>query len=149
MIIIYVILMNITYRILEKNDFKNYIHLISQFRPIEIEIDTEMFNTLYDRIFTNSEIYVAVFDNKLIGSITVIYEHKFIHNLSIYAHIEDVIVDENYRHMKIGSQLLNHVKKIAKSKNCFKLSLVCNDMVKPFYLNNNFEERGLNMSYLL
>jgi glucosamine-phosphate N-acetyltransferase len=141
--------MNITYRILEKNDFKIYIQLISQFRPIGIEIDYEIFNNIYDKIFTNSEIYVAVFDNKLIGSITVIYEQKFIHNLSIYAHIEDVIVDENYRHMKIGSKLLDYVKKIAKEKKCFKLSLVCNDMVKPFYLNNNFEERGLNMSYLL
>jgi glucosamine-phosphate N-acetyltransferase len=137
-------------RNLNKTDYANYIKLISQFRPITNEITQSKFDEIYDKIFNNSEIYVYVNDkDDIMGSITVIYEQKFIHNFSIYAHIEDVIVDEKYRLLGIGSKLLQYVKKIAKDKNCFKLSLVCNESVKKFYLSNNFEARGLNMSFLL
>ncbi len=136
-------------RTLKKEDFFEYLQLISQFRPITNQIDQDKFNQIYDKIFLNSEIYVAMINQKLVGSVTVIYEQKFIHNLSVYAHIEDVIVDEKYRHLGVGSKLLDYVKNIAKEKKCFKLSLVCNNDVKKFYLKNNFEERGLNMSFLL
>ena len=136
-------------RLLQKNDFEQYIGLINQFRPINIQIDFTKFTEIYDTIFKNSEIYVACINDQIVGSITVIYEQKFIHKLSVYAHIEDVIVDEKNRHMKIGTQLLAYVKQICKEKGCFKCLLVCNDDVKKFYLQNDFEERGLNMSYLL
>ena len=138
-------------RKLEKNDFHSYLGLISQFRPITVDIDQTKFNEIYEAIFNRgSEIYVAIDDDgKMLGSITVIYEQKFIHNLSVYAHIEDVIVDENHRHLRIGSKLLDFVKLISKDKNCFKLSLVCNENVKKFYAVNDFDERGINMSFLL
>jgi GNAT superfamily N-acetyltransferase len=133
---------------LEKNDYLNYLDLMKQFRPIETTITFEKFSQLYDNIFKNSEIYIAKAEGKIIGSITVIYEQKFINNLAIYAHIEDVIVDEKYRHLKIGSKLLEYVKKRCIEKNCFKCTLVCNNEVSLFYLKNNFEVRGVNMSFL-
>lgn len=139
----------INIRLLKKSDFVQYISLINQFRPINMDISFEKFDEIYDIIFKSSEIYVAYIDEKIVGSITVFYEQKFIHKLSVYAHIEDVIVDENYRHMKIGSTLLSYVKNTANQKGCFKCLLACNDSVKQFYINNNFEERGLNMSFLI
>ena len=139
----------ITIRLLQKTDFEHYISLINQFRPINMEITFEKFDEIYDIIFKSSEIYVACVDEKIVGSITVFYEQKFIHKLSVYAHIEDVIVDENKRHMKIGSAMLSYVKNITKQKGCFKCLLVCNENIKQFYLKNDFEERGLNMSFLL
>lgn len=134
---------------LEKNDYKNYLDLMNQFRPIKEEIVYENFCDLYNKIFLSSEIYVARFDNNIIGSIKVFYEQKFINNCALYAHIEDVIVDEKHRHLKIGSKLLDYVKKKATEKNCFKCTLVCNEAVSKFYLNNYFENRGINMSFLL
>jgi ribosomal protein S18 acetylase RimI-like enzyme len=134
---------------LEKKDFKEYLNLMKQFRPIEKEITYDKFCEIYDKIFTSSEIYVARIDNKIIGSVTIIYEQKFINNSSIYAHIEDVIVDEEYRNLKIGTQLLDHAKKCSIEKNCFKCTLVCSKEVSTFYIKNNFEERGVNMSFLI
>ena len=141
--------MNIIINNLEKNDFQNYLHLMNQFRPINKEISNELFCELYDKIFLSSEIYVARLNNNIIGSIKVFYEQKFINNCALYAHIEDVIVDENYRHLKIGSQLLDYVKKKAIEKDCFKCTLVCSDEVSKFYVNNQFEKRGINMSFLI
>jgi GNAT superfamily N-acetyltransferase len=136
-------------RKLEKNDYKNYLNLMNQFRPIQQNLDFDSFSNIYDQIFKSSEIYVALIDKNIIGSITVIYEQKFINNCALYAHIEDIIVDENFRNNKIGSKLLNYVKKKALDKNCFKCTLVCNKDVANFYFKNNFEDRGLNMSYLI
>ena len=136
-------------RKLEKNDYKNYLNLMNQFRPIQQNLDFDTFSNIYDQIFKSNEIYVALMDKNIIGSITVIYEQKFINNCALYAHIEDIIVDENFRNNKIGSKLLNYVKKKALDKNCFKCTLVCNKDVANFYFKNNFEDRGLNMSYLI
>jgi glucosamine-phosphate N-acetyltransferase len=136
-------------RLLKKTDYINYLNLMKEFRPIEININYEKFCEIYDNIFKNSEIYIAIIDNKIIGSITIIFEQKFINNCAIYAHIEDVIVDEKYRKNKIGSKLLEYVKNISKEKKCFKCTLVCNKNIEEFYLKNNFEERGVCMSYLI
>lgn len=141
--------MNIIINNLEKNDYQNYLTLMNQFRPINNKISYELFCELYDKIFLSSEIYVARLNNKIIGSIKVFFEQKFINNCALYAHVEDVIVDEKYRHLKIGSQLLDYVKKKAVEKNCFKCTLVCSEEVKNFYLNNQFEKRGINMSFLI
>ena len=77
------------------------------------------------------------------------YEQKFINNCALYAHIEDVIVDKSHRHFRIGSQLLDHVKNKAIEQNCFKCTLVCSEEVSKFYLDNQFEKRGINMSFLI
>ena len=141
--------MDILINNLEKNDFQNYLHLMNQFRPINKEISYESFCELYDKIFLSSEIYVARLNGNIIGSIKVFYEQKFINNCALYAHVEDVIVDEKYRHLKIGSQLLDYVKKKAIEKDCFKCTLVCSEEVSKFYINNQFEVRGVNMSFLI
>lgn len=140
--------MNIIINILEKKDYQNYLELMKQFRPIELEISFKEFCILYDKIFLSSEIYVARLNEQIIGSITIFYEQKFINNCALYAHIEDVIVDKNLRMLNIGSQLLDYAKKKASEKNCFKCTLVCSKEVSNFYLKNNFEERGVNMSFL-
>ena len=140
--------MNIQITILEKNDYQIYLNLMKQFRPINEEISFEQFCKIYDKIFTNSEIYVARLYNKIIGSITIIFEQKFINDCALYAHIEDVIVDEKYRYLRIGSKLLEYVKNVSKEKKCFKTTLVCSKEVSLFYLKNDFEERGINMSFL-
>lgn len=141
--------MNILINKLEKKDYQNYLELMKQFRPIETDISFEQFCILYDKIFLSSEIYVARLNEKLIGSITIFYEQKLINNCSVYAHIEDVIVDKNLRMLNIGSKLLDYAKKQATEKNCFKCTLVCSKEVSNFYLKNKFEERGVNMSFLI
>lgn len=140
--------MTIQITILEKDDYKNYLDLMRQFRPIEYEISLDKFCEIYDTIFKNSEIFVARIDDKIVGSITLIYDQKFINNYSLYAHIEDMVVDENYRHLKIGSKLIEHVKNSSIEKNCAKCSLVCSKEISSFYLKNQFEEKGIHMTFM-
>lgn len=140
--------MTIQITILEKNDYQNYLNLMRQFRPIEYEISFDKFCEMYDTIFKNSEIFVARIDNKIVGSITLIYDQKFINNYALYAHIEDVVVDENYRELKIGSKLIEHVKNRSIEKNCLKCTLTCSKEISSFYLKNNFQEKGIQMTFI-
>lgn len=139
--------MTIQITILEKNDYQNYLNLMRQFRPIEYEISFDKFCEIYDTIFKNSEIFVARIDNKIVGSITLIYDQKFINNYALYAHIEDVVVDENYRELKIGSKLIEHVKNRSIEKKCLKCTLNCSKKISLFYLKNNFQEKGIQMTF--
>ena len=140
--------MNIQIDILQKNDYIDYLNLMKQFRPIEYIISFEKFCEYYDYIFKNSEIFVARLNDKIVGSITVIYHQKFINNYALYAHIEDVVVDEDYRTLKIGSKLIEHVKNRCIEKNCRKCSLVCSKEISSFYLKNHFEEKGIHMTFI-
>jgi len=138
------------YRNLEKKDYKDYLILINDFRKTDISISQDYFNEIYDNIFNKyNRIIVCEFMGKIIGSITIIIEQKFIHNFSKYAHIEDVFVDNDFRHKKIGSQLINEALNYCKNMNVFKVSLNCNESLEQFYSINNFEKRQINMSRLI
>lgn len=147
--------MDIAINRLEKGDFQNYLDLMNQFRPVETNMSFDKFSEMYDKIFTYGEIYVARYENKIIGSITVIYEQKFIHHGAIYAHIEDVVVDNDYQNtgskkgLKIGSRLVDYAKQKSSEKNCYKCSLVCSEDLSPFYVKKEFEEKGLHMTLSL
>jgi glucosamine-phosphate N-acetyltransferase len=147
--------MEIVINQLEKYDFQNYLVLMNQFRPVETDMTFDKFSEIYDKIFTYGEIYVARDENKIIGSITVIYEQKFIHHGAIYSHIEDVVVDKDYQSagskkgLKIGSRLIEYAKQKSMEKNCYKCTLVCSEELSPFYRKNQFEETGLHMTYSL
>lgn len=139
----------VTYRNLQIDDKINYLNLIKNFRPINEEITTNEFNYIYKNILSHGNIIVAELNDKIIGTITILLEKKFINNSSIYAHIEDVFIDESYRNKSIGSNLIKKAIDYCKEKNVFKISLNCHENLKDFYEKNNFEKRQINMSQLL
>jgi GNAT superfamily N-acetyltransferase len=127
-------------RNLEKNDYANYLDLIQKFRPITVSISKNKFEEIYDKIFNNNLIFVAVINNTLVGSITCLLEQKFIHNLATYLHIEDFIVCPKYRGNGIGKALLKYVKDYSKNNDVFKIILDCHKDLLDFYKKNGFKE---------
>ena len=136
-------------RKLEKNDFKEYILLINQFRPIGLDISKKKFEEVYDNIFKNSIIYVMIVSDKIIGSAKLIIEQKFIHKLAKYGHIENVIVADEYRRKGYGTIIINHIVNICKSEKFYKITLTCKKELISFYEKNNFEVYQIHMSQLL
>lgn len=141
--------MEISIRKLEKNDYIQYIKLINQLRPIGEEVSNDKYIELYDEIFKSNVIFVAEYNEKIVGSITLLIEQKFIHNFSKYGRIEDVIVDSNYRNKNIGRKLVEHVVDYARMKKLFKITLTCKEHLSYFYERNNFEVYDIHMSQLL
>jgi glucosamine-phosphate N-acetyltransferase len=136
-------------RKLRREDYKQYVELMNDFRPINMEISKEKFNELYDIIFKNSIIFVIEIEQKIIAATTLIIDQKFIHNLAKYGHIEDVIVDSKYRKQGFGKKIINHVVNYCKTHNFYKITLTCNEKLIHFYEKNDFEVYQIHMSQLL
>ena len=141
--------MNYNIRQLLKDDYTEYISLINKFRPIGIDVSKEKYEEIYNEIFKNSIIFVIEYNNKLIATAKLIIEQKFIHKLSKYGYIEDVIVDENYRKQNIGKTIVQYIVDYCKSNSFFKITLSCNEKLINFYEKNNFEVYDIHMSQLL
>ena len=136
-------------RELKKTDRIEYIELISNFRPLDISISEEIFNKIYDEIFKTDIIFVCEIDNIIVGTAKLLIEQKYIHNLSKYGRIEDVIIKNEYRNKGIGSYMIKYIIDYCKKYKFFKVSLTCSSNIIKFYEKNNFEVYQLNMSQLI
>jgi ribosomal protein S18 acetylase RimI-like enzyme len=142
-------------RSLTINDEMDYRILIETFRPFSRTFTTESYKAFIndlDRSSISDSKSVWVMeadDSRLVGMITVIYEYKLLFGGSFIAHIEDVCTLPEYRHLKIGSRMVQHALEEAKQRGCYKCVLTCDKKVMPFYLVNGFEERGQHLSQLL
>ena len=128
------------------DDYENFLNLINQFRPTSFT--KEDFVILLSEIYSNSDIWIIVNDdnNSIIASGTILYEKKFIHNLSKAAHIEDICVDSKERGKGYGKILITHLVDQAKQNNCYKVILDCDPNLKYFYESCGFVNNGLQMS---
>ena len=133
-------------RDLEYNDYENYLNLINQFRPTDFS--REMFINILNKIKKSSNIFVLEdkTTNTLVGTGTIIYEIKFIHNICKLAHIEDICIDSRYRNCGYGKLLLNYMIFEAKKQKCYKVVLYCEDHLEKFYNNVGFEKKGIMMT---
>lgn len=113
----------------------------------QLSICDKLSNADFLDIARNQTIFVKVDDVLNVqGCITILVERKMIHNGQYVGHIEDVIVDEKYRSLKIGKQLIEHVIAYAKEKQCYKVILNCNDNVEGFYEKFGFQCKNKEMS---
>lgn len=129
---------------LKKEDYHEYITLINNFR--ECNISKDEFINILEKIKINGNIYIYKIDNKIVGTITLMLEQKFIHNGAIYGYIEDLFVAETFRNLGIGSKLISFV--IEKAKNiekCRIIKLNSNHQLINYYKKKNFEKYGYTM----
>lgn len=120
---------------------KRLIYLYNQLSPVNEISDTD-----FDLFVNTNNTFAYIMDNKIVGCITMIVENKFIRNGGKVLHIEDLVVDKDYRDKGIGNQLLTLAKQIAKGRKCYKIILDCNNSVKHFYIKNGFQSKNMQMS---
>jgi len=113
------------------------------------DIDKNKAKEILKKIQQNSNhiIHVAVDDNKIVGSTTLLIEQKFIHDGGLVGHIEDVVVRKDYEGKGIGIKLVTSLLERAKEKNCYKTILDCKDDVKQFYERIGFKRESNGMRY--
>lgn len=87
-------------------------------------------------------------DNKIfipIGIITLLIEQKLIHGGLKIAHIEDLVVEKNFRRLNIGKKLLEHCIDYARVRRCYKVILDCSESLENYYTFNHFHKSGIQM----
>jgi len=136
-------------REIEENDLeKGFLETLDFLRKAS-DIDKNKAKEILEKIKQNPNhiIHVAVDDNKIVGSTTLLVEQKFIHDGGFVGHIEDVVVRKDYEGKGIGIKLVMSMLERAKEKNCYKTILDCKDNVKQFYERIGFKHESNGMRY--
>lgn len=129
------------------NDLNRLIKLLGELSPIE-DLDKDMGNyELYDilvKILHNPDHYmvVAEYHSEVIGTATLLLQQNLSHHGMPYGHIENVVVDSRFRNLDVGKMMMNHLVKIAKLKNCYKVILNCSESNANFYEKCGFKKTG-------
>ena len=130
-------------RKLNKTDYDSYLELINDFKKTSFT-EEEFIETLTN-IKKNSEIWVIEEDEKLIATGTIIYENKFIFNISKIAHIEDIYVKKESRNNNYGKIIMYHLVQQAKKNGCFKIVSEATPEILEFYIKCGFKEKNVQM----
>ena len=131
-------------RLLEKEDYhKKYLELLNQLRPLDI-YDFETFEKIYEIIdnYDNHSIFVIENDNLIVGTVTLVLETKFIYEGDKLGHIEDLVVDRNYRKMGYGGKLIDYCIDYCKKNNCRKIALCSRNNSQEFYYKKGYDVIG-------
>lgn len=124
------------FRILNINDYIQFKKLINDFRKTDF---TEFSFKNFIENEKNINIYVLEDNNNLLAAGTILFERKFIHNMSLYGHIEDIIVKKEHQKKGYGKILINKLIEVCKINQCYKILLDCSNELIPFYEKCGFK----------
>lgn len=82
------------------------------------------------------------YKHRIIGTASLLIEHKITHGHSCCGHIEDVAVLPEFQKDGIGKLLINYAVQYAAGYGCRKVVLGCSDEVKGFYEKLGFKHVG-------
>ena len=108
-------------RLLEQKDYFKYYILINEFRQTEFSYNN-FCNFINEK---NIQVWIIEDKDEIVGTATLLFEQKLIHNFGIVAHIEDVVISKNFRRQNYGKILIEYLIKKAKEKTCYKIILNC------------------------
>ena len=135
---------NLIFRTLNENDYnKDYFLLLNQLSNSN-NLNQNNFKEIFYNIQKTSEIYIYedITTNKIVASATLMIEQKFIRNGGKVGHLEDVVVDKDYRKYGLGKKIVLNLVNLAKEKGCYKIIGNCDNSVIKFYEKIGFENKG-------
>lgn len=107
--------------------------------------DEKAIEIFRSRMRSRVQTYVALMDDRVAGTVSLLMEPKFIHNGGLVGHIEDVAVHVAYQHHGVGATLVQHVLDVCRRAGCYKVILDCEPEVVPFYEKLGFHRWELAM----
>jgi ribosomal protein S18 acetylase RimI-like enzyme len=111
----------------------------------EYLVDQSLSSRIYRKILNDLSlgvVIVAELGSKLLGVITLSYPVA-IRRGGHYSRIEEYIVDESFRGMRIGSKLLDAAIKAAQEHGCYDIQVNNpSDLGKPLYDKRGFKDGG-------
>ncbi|XP_058468250.1 probable glucosamine 6-phosphate N-acetyltransferase [Malaya genurostris] len=124
-------------RPLQTGDYhRGFLQILSQLTTVG-EVSLVQFLNRFAQMRASGDYFVTVIVDtrldKIIGSATLVLEHKFIHRCSVRGRLEDVVVNDNYRGKQLGKLIVVTVSLLAERLGCYKMSLDCKDKLIPFY----------------
>ncbi len=136
-------------REIEKNDLeKGFLGSLDSLRKAS-DLDPGRAKEIFENIKSNPnhKIFVAIVDEKVVGSTTLFIEPKFIHQGGLVGHIEDVVVSKEFQGKGIGEKLIKASLDFSKNNGCYKTILDCSEDVESFYEKIGFKKHSNAMRF--
>ena len=138
-------------RPLKRSDLNyTYYSLIAPLSDMDMSQVTEKkSNEFYNNLDNNHQIYVIeeVTNKRVIGTGTILIERKLIHNYGFVGHIEDIVIDGDYRQFGLVKILIEYLSDTCIfNKQCYKCILNCNEYNESIYTKCGYKCNGLQMS---
>jgi glucosamine-phosphate N-acetyltransferase len=135
-------------RPLEQGDFtRGFLESLAHLAPVDLTAE-EAIRIWRGRNAAGVRTVVAVAeDGQILGTASLILEHKFIHKGGTIGHIEDVAVHPNHEGKGVGSAVVRALVELARQSGCYKVILSCNDQNLAFYSKLGFRrhDNGLRI----
>ena len=122
------------------HDIVNMLQSISKYTPSNEDID-EIWNKFSHQKNLNG--FSFFLNNKIIGYGSILYETKI--RGGIAGHIEDIVINHEYRGNGFGLFIINYLKEDAIKNKCYKVSLSCKEQNIEFYKKCGFNLDGVTM----
>ena len=137
----------VIFRKVIKEDLDKVFKILNQLKELNIEsIDKELaWNSFNENNSTKS--IVGILDNEIVAYGSIVIENKI--RGEVAGHIEDIVVDKNYRGRFIGENLIKELINIGKKNSCYRITLFCKENLENFYSRQGFKKSSINMKKYL
>ena len=143
--------MGMIIRNLEQDDFnKGYLDLLCELSNTITNKSKQFFDNVYTKVQHNDRHYIFVIEDvkqhKIVASVTLLVEPKFIHDGKNVGHVEDVVVAATHRTNKLGTTLIEYVNTFMTELKCYKYILDCHEGLQRFYGKSGYDRRNIQMA---
>lgn len=126
-------LSSLTIRMMDPADLRRgFLEALSALKPANLT-EQQALAVFQKRQQAGVQTYVALIEDRVIGTASLLIEPKFIHHGGIVGHIEDVAVNVTDQRHGVGAALIQHLVEICRRHGCYKVILDCEADVIPFY----------------
>ena len=137
----------IKFREILKDDLDDVFLLLNQLKEKDVDsIDKESsWKNFISNTSANS--IVGIYEDKIVAYGSIVIENKV--RGDIAGHIEDIVVDINVRGKMTGVKLVKELVDIGKTKDCYRITLFCDEKLIKFYERNGFKVNNVMMKSFL
>jgi len=140
-----------TIRALQKGDYAKGFLDVLRVLTVVGDVTEAQWNERYDWMDTQGRggYYLLVIEDqgRIVGTGALIVERKFIHDLGMVGHIEDIAVAKDQQGKKLGLKIIQALDFVAEKIGCYKCILNCSEASEGFYVKCGFKRVGLQMAH--
>jgi glucosamine-phosphate N-acetyltransferase len=114
----------------------NFLETLSALKPTTLTLDR--LKHIHSKRVNIVKTFVAIKDYKVVGTVSLLLEQKFINDGGICGHIEDMSVHKDHQKQGIGKALIEFAVEYARKKKAYKIILDCADDKVGFYMSCGF-----------
>jgi glucosamine-phosphate N-acetyltransferase len=137
--------MNITIRELSGPDInERFLDTLASLAEVHLTV-AEAREIFRSQLRSGVRTYIAMIDDQIVGTATLLVEQKFIHRGGRIGHIEDVAVHRDFQKQGIGTVLVRHTTQEAAKFGCYKVILSCFPDRVDFYTRLGYRQYDVGM----